>query len=166
MTLPGIRTWYFKVHFCHHHHWALSSNTSWADFIGLTGIRFKNSFVLSRPCFLTLNLFFFFFPLLIRVKFSTEKDAVLFALKVSLFLWKLLLIFVSHFIIQQEKWWYKVLYILCLSVWLGITPLSSRNFKSIVTLSQRHRIEIFPLEFVANRNLEVERSDEVLRRTR
>lgn len=44
-------------------------------------------FVLNRPQFLSTHFFFVF--LLIRVKFSTEKDAVLFALKVSLFFWKM-----------------------------------------------------------------------------
>lgn len=64
---------------------ALSSNITWADFIGLSGIRLKKKNP-QQTLFLHIKLLFLF--LLIRVKFSTEKDAVLFALKVSLFHWK------------------------------------------------------------------------------
>lgn len=63
MTLPSIRTWYFKVHFCHHHHclgMVSSSNTAWTAFIGLTGIRFKKEFFLQQT--LLLNIKFVFFP--------------------------------------------------------------------------------------------------------
>lgn len=82
--------------------WALSSSTAWADFIGLSGIGFNTkSFVLSRSCFLTLTPMFFF--LLIRVKFSTERDAVLFALKVSVFLWKCAINTYFDCIVWQEK---------------------------------------------------------------
>lgn len=57
----------------------LSSNTAGPDFLDLSGITFEKR-TLSSAVFSINSVFVF---LLLRVKFSTEKDAARFALKVS-----------------------------------------------------------------------------------
>lgn len=112
---------------------ASSSNAAWTDFIDLSGIKFKKDFCPQQ----TLNIELFFVFLLIRVKFSTEKDAVLFALKVSLFLWKHAINICFDFIARQEKWRCQFsAYVISAGVgW--ILPLPYRHFKSII-ISQKH----------------------------
>lgn len=108
--------------------------------------------------FLSIKLLFVF--LLIRVKFSTEKDAALFALKVSLFRWKRAVTIYFGFIVRQEKWWCKFSAHI-VPIGIGWGPPSS-----LQTLCQYNPLPEAQLECVAMGNLGDEWSDEVLRRTR